>query len=380
MNPILRDLNPVQQEAVKTTEGPLLVIAGAGSGKTRVLTFKIAYLIDQGVPARNILALTFTNKAAREMKGRIDRLTGSEMSRALWMGTFHSVFSRILRRESELTGYPASFTIYDTDDAKSLIKSILSDLKLDDQLYPPGEVMRRISFAKNQLVTAEAYLSRSEWISADESARKPEMGNIYKTYARRCRNAGAMDFDDLLLNTYLLFRDHAEALDRYRAQFRYVLVDEYQDTNLVQYAIVNQLASVSRNLCVVGDDSQSIYSFRGARIENILNFRNDYPEYQIFKLEQNYRSTKTIVEAANSLIAKNQGRIPKEIWSANETGDPVEVIQAMTDQEEGFLISNRILDLHLRNQVDFNDFAVLYRTHAQSRILEEACRKQNIPY
>lgn len=380
MNSILKELNPVQQEAVKTTEGPVLVIAGAGSGKTRVLTFKIAYLIEQGIPARNILALTFTNKAAREMKERIDRLTGIETNRALWMGTFHSIFSRILRRESELIGYPSSFTIYDTDDTKSLIKSILKDLKLDDQVYPPGEVLRRISFAKNQLVTSEAYHARSEWIAADESARKPEMGRIYQTYTHKCRNAGAMDFDDLLLNTYLLFKNHPEVLDRYRSQFRFILVDEYQDTNLVQYAIVNQLASLSRNLCVVGDDSQSIYSFRGARIENILNFRNDYPEYKIFKLEQNYRSTKTIVEAANSLISNNQGRIPKEIWSANETGDPVEIIQSLTDQEEGFLIANRILDLHLRNQVDFDEFAVLYRTHAQSRILEEACRKQNIPY
>lgn len=380
MNRILNDLNPVQQEAVKETEGPILVIAGAGSGKTRVLTYKVAYLLDRGIPARNILALTFTNKAAREMKDRIEKLINPDITRHLWMGTFHSLFARILRRESEAIGYTQNYTIYDSDDSRSLIRSIIHDLKLDDQMYPPAEIQRRISMAKNQLITAEAYKSRSDWISADESSRRPEMANLYQTYARRCKNAGAMDFDDLLLNTHLLFTNHPDILKRYQEQFRYVLVDEYQDTNFVQYSIVSQIARVHHNICVVGDDSQSIYSFRGARIENILNFRSDYPEYKIFKLEQNYRSTQTIVEAANSLITKNQGRIPKTIFSENESGEPVEIAQALTDQEEGFMVSNRILDLHLKYQVEFRDCAVLYRTHAQSRVIEEACRKLNIPY
>jgi len=380
VNNFLKDLNPIQREAVVQTDGPVLVIAGAGSGKTRVLTFKIAWLLEQGIHARNILSLTFTNKAAREMRDRIEQLMQPDITRALWMGTFHSLFARILRRECQAIGYSQNFTIYDSDDTKSLIRSILHDLKLDDDIYPVGEVLRRISSAKNQLITAESYPSRSEWIAVDEYARRPDMSNIYITYARRCRNAGAMDFDDLLLNTFLLFQNNPEILKRYQDQFRHILVDEYQDTNYAQYSILNLLARTHRNLCVVGDDSQSIYSFRGARIENILNFRIDYPEYKIFKLEQNYRSTQTIVEAANSLILKNQSRIPKTIWSANETGALVEVAQSLTDQEEGFFISNRILDTHLQEQADFKEFAVLYRTHAQSRIIEEACRKQNIPY
>jgi len=380
VNNILKELNPIQQEAVVQTDGPMLVIAGAGSGKTRVLTFKIAWLLEKGIDARNILSLTFTNKAAREMRDRIEKLMQPDISRALWMGTFHSLFARILRKECQAIGFNRNFTIYDSDDTKSLIRSILHDMKLDDDIYPVGEVLRRISSAKNQLITAESYPSRSEMIAVDESSRRPEISNIYIAYTRRCRNAGAMDFDDLLLNTYLLFQNNPEILRFYQNQFRYLLVDEYQDTNYAQYSIVNLLARTHRNLCVVGDDSQSIYSFRGARIENILNFRNDYPEYKIFKLEQNYRSTQTIVEAANSLILKNQTRIPKTIWSANEPGELVEVAQSLTDQEEGFFISNRILDTHLREQADFKEFAVLYRTHAQSRIIEEACRKLNIPY
>ncbi len=380
MSNILKNLNPIQEEAVKQTDGPILVIAGAGSGKTRVLTYKIAWLLERGIHARNILALTFTNKAAREMRERIEALMVRDTTRSLWMGTFHSLFARILRKEAKSIGYNQNFTIYDTDDTKSLIKSIIHDLKLDDDIYPVGEVLRRISSAKNQLITAESYQGRSEWLAVDESARRPEMGNIYMTYARRCRNAGAMDFDDLLLNMYLLFQNNPEVLAHYQKQFMYVLVDEYQDTNFAQYSIVNMIARAHRNLCVVGDDSQSIYSFRGARIENILNFRNDYPEYRIFKLEQNYRSTQTIVEAANSLILKNQSRIPKNVWSANEPGELVEVSVSLTDQEEGIFISNRILDTHLQEQVDFKDFAVLYRTHSQSRIIEEACRKLNIPY
>jgi DNA helicase II / ATP-dependent DNA helicase PcrA len=380
VNNILKDLNEIQQEAVRQIDGPVLVIAGAGSGKTRVLTFKIAWLLEQGIQARNVLSLTFTNKAAREMRERIETLMPSEITRSLWMGTFHSLFARILRKESGAIGYSQNFSIYDSDDTKGIIRSILHDLKLDDDIYPVGEVLRRISFAKNQLITADSYQARSELIAVDESSRRPEIANIYITYARRCRNAGAMDFDDILLNTYLLFQNNPNILKKYQEMFRYILVDEYQDTNFAQYSIVNMIAKAHRNLCVVGDDSQSIYSFRGARIENILNFRNDYPEYKIFKLEQNYRSTQTIVEAANSLILKNQTRIPKTIWSANEPGELIEISQSLTDQEEGFFISNRILDTHLREQADFKEFAILYRTHSQSRIIEEACRKQNIPY
>jgi len=377
---ILKFLSPIQEEAVRQTDGPMLVIAGAGSGKTRVLTYKIAWMLEKGIQARNILSLTFTNKAAREMRERIEKLMQPELARYLWMGTFHSLFARILRKEAQVIGYSQNFSIYDSDDTKSLIRSIIHDLKLDDDIYPVGEVLRRISSAKNQLITAESYQSRSEWLAVDESARRPEIAHIYMTYAKRCRNAGAMDFDDLLLNTFLLFQNHTEILAKYQNQFKYILVDEYQDTNYSQYSIVNMMARTNRNLCVVGDDSQSIYSFRGARIENILNFRNDYPEYKIFKLEQNYRSTQNIVEAANSLILKNQSRIPKNVWSANEPGELVEVSQSLTDQEEGIFISNKILDTHLQEQVDFKDFAILYRTHAQSRIIEEACRKLNIPY
>ncbi len=380
MSDILKFLSPIQEEAVRQTDGPMLVIAGAGSGKTRVLTYKIAWMLEKGIQARNILSLTFTNKAAREMRERIEKLMQPELARYLWMGTFHSLFARILRKEAQVIGYSQNFSIYDSDDTKSLIRSIIHDLKLDDDIYPVGEVLRRISSAKNQLITAESYQSRSEWLAVDESARRPEIAHIYMTYAKRCRNAGAMDFDDLLLNTFLLFQNHTEILAKYQNQFKYILVDEYQDTNYSQYSIVNMMARTNRNLCVVGDDSQSIYSFRGARIENILNFRNDYPEYKIFKLEQNYRSTQNIVEAANSLILKNQSRIPKNVWSANEPGELVEVSQSLTDQEEGIFISNKILDTHLQEQVDFKDFAILYRTHAQSRIIEEACRKLNIPY
>jgi DNA helicase II / ATP-dependent DNA helicase PcrA len=380
VNNILKDLNEIQQEAVRQIDGPVLVIAGAGSGKTRVLTFKIAWLLEQGIKASNVLSLTFTNKAAREMRERIETLIPADITRSLWMGTFHSLFARILRKESGAIGYNQNFSIYDSDDTKGLIRSILHDLKLDDDIYPVGEVLRRISFAKNQLITAESYQSRSELIAVDESSRRPEIHNIYISYSRRCRNAGAMDFDDILLNTFLLFQNNPSILKKYQDMFRYILVDEYQDTNFAQYSIVNMIAKTHRNLCVVGDDSQSIYSFRGARIENILNFRNDYPEYKIFKLEQNYRSTQTIVEAANSLILKNQTRIPKTIWSANEPGELIEIAQSLTDQEEGFFISNRILDTHLRERADFKEFAILYRTHSQSRIIEEACRKQNIPY
>jgi len=314
------------------------------------------------------------------MKNRVEQLVSDQTTRYLWMGTFHSVFARILRREHQAAQYPPTFTIYDTDDSKSLIKQVIRDLKLNEQVYVPGELMRRISMAKNHLITPESYASRKEWVSADESARKPETARIYAAYAGRCKAAGAMDFDDLLMQTYLLFRDHPDILSHYQSQFRYILVDEYQDTNYAQYMIIRQLSALNGNICVVGDDSQSIYSFRGARIENILNFRNDYPNYQIFKLEQNYRSTKNIVDTANSLISNNSKRIPKKIWSDKERGEPVDIVEASTDQEEGFLIASQILETHLRHQAEFQDFVILYRTHAQSRVLEEACRKQNIPY
>ena len=376
----LSELNEVQQQAVKNIKGPSLVIAGAGSGKTRVLTYKIAYLLSQGIPANKIMALTFTNKAAREMKGRITKLTDETTARYLWMGTFHSLFARILRKEAEAIGYPANFTIYDADDSKNLIKTIIRDLKLDDQIYKPNDMLRRISSAKNNLISADQYAGSGEIQSQDSSARKPSISDIYKSYSLRCKKAGAMDFDDLLVQISVLFRDHPDILKKYQDFFQYILVDEYQDTNYAQYVIIKKLATKHRNICVVGDDSQSIYSFRGAKIENILNFRNDYPEFQIFKLEQNYRSTQIIVNAANSLISKNQGRIPKEVWSKQEIGEKVKVIEAMTDQEEGFVIASSILEAKHRFHLDYDAFAILYRTNAQSRILEEACRKHNIPY
>ncbi len=380
MTDFLNDLNPIQREAVTSTLGPSLIIAGAGSGKTRVLTYRIAHLLSQGISAYRVLALTFTNKAAKEMKARITKLTGESVARELWMGTFHSIFARILRREAEALGYPRNFTIYDTDDSRSMVKTIIKDLKLDDQAYKPADVCRRISSAKNNLLTAEQYVGSNEIQLQDKSAKKEEIGQIYRQYTQRCKNSGVMDFDDLLINTNVLFRDHPEILKKYLNIFEYVLVDEYQDTNYAQYLIIKKLASLNKNICVVGDDSQSIYSFRGAKIENILNFRNDYPDYKLFKLEQNYRSTQNIVEAANSLIANNQGRIPKKVWSDKEEGDKIKIIEAKTDREEGFIISGKIFDTHLQRRAKFSDFAVLYRTNAQSRILEEACRKQNIPY
>lgn len=376
----LSELNEVQQQAVKNIDGPSLVIAGAGSGKTRVLTFKIAYLLSKGIPANQIMALTFTNKAAREMKERISKLTDANSAKYLWMGTFHSLFARILRKEAEVLGFPSNFTIYDSDDSKSLLKTIIKDLKLDDQIYKPNDMLRRISSAKNNLISAEQYVGNGDIQSQDSSAKKPSIGDIYRAYSLRCKKAGAMDFDDLLVNINELFHKHTDVLKKYQNYFKYILVDEYQDTNFAQYVIIKKLASVHRNICVVGDDSQSIYSFRGAKIENILNFRNDYPEFQIYKLEQNYRSTQNIVEAANSLISKNKDRIPKEVWSKEEEGEKLKVLEAMTDQEEGFLIASGIMETKQRQHLDYDSFAILYRTNAQSRILEEACRKHNIPY
>lgn len=376
----LRDLNKVQQEAVTNSNGPALVIAGAGSGKTRVLTYRIAWLLKNGVPASEILALTFTNKAAGEMKERISALAGHQESKYLWMGTFHSIFARILRQESDRLGYPRNFTIYDATDSKSLIRNIIRELNLDDKVYKPGSVLARISTAKNNLITVSDYIGNSSIEEKDRSSKLAEMGRIYKIYAARCLKAGAMDFDDLLLNTNILFRDFPDVLEHYRSRFRYILVDEYQDTNYAQYLIVKKLSLSHRNLCVVGDDAQSIYSFRGARIENILNFRNDYPDYRLFKLEQNYRSTKTIVEAANSIIKKNREQITKHIFSEKEKGVLIRILESMTDTEEGIRIVNDIYDLGLSSQVKWEDIAILYRTNAQSRVFEEAFRKKNIPY
>ncbi len=359
---------------------PSLVIAGAGSGKTRVLTYKIAYLLSQGMNARSILALTFTNKAAKEMKERIAKLVGPDLARNLWMGTFHSIFSKILRIESATIGFSSNYTIYDTADSKSVLKSVMKELNIDDQIYKVNEVLNRISMAKNNLVTPAGYFANAVIMEQDRASRKPRIADVYKLYCLRCRKADAMDFDDLLLNTNLLFRDFPDILDKYRHMFNYILVDEYQDTNFSQYLIVNKLASLHKNVCVVGDDAQSIYSFRGAKIENILNFKNDYPEYKLFKLEQNYRSTQTIVNAANSIIAKNKSQIHKNVWFANEKGEKVKLVKAETDQEEGFIVANSILDTRMEKQLSHKQFAILYRTNAQSRIFEEALRKSNIPY
>lgn len=376
----LQGLNESQHEAVVRTEGPALVIAGAGSGKTRVLTFRIAHLLKQGVKPSTILALTFTNKAAREMKERISAVVGERAARYLWMGTFHSIFSRILRTEHETIGYPSNFTIYDSADSKSLIKTIIKSLQLDDKMYKPNVVAGRISMAKNNLITPNVYANHAEIRLTDKSMRMPQISEIYKEYVKRSFLSGAMDFDDLLLKTNLLFRDHPEILQKYQQRFDYVLVDEYQDTNYAQYMIVKKIAENNQNLCVVGDDAQSIYSFRGARIENILNFKNDYPGHKTFKLEQNYRSTQTIVNAANSIIAKNKRQIPKNVFSEKEMGQPIKILNALTDNEEGFMVVNEIAETQLRDHYKYSDYAILYRTNAQSRIFEEALRKRNIPY
>ena len=380
MSNYLENLNIAQREAVINTEGASLVIAGAGSGKTRVLTYRIAHLLNNGVPPQSILALTFTNKAAREMKARIESEAGSNISRHLWMGTFHSVFSRILRLESATIGYPATFTIYDTQDSKSLLKSIIKSFNLEDNTYKPGIILNRISTAKNNLVTAVAYHQNIQQRDADQAARIPKTGEIYLEYTRRCKSAGAMDFDDLLLVTNILFKNHPEVLAKYQHLFRYILVDEYQDTNFSQYLIVKRLAELHHNICVVGDDAQSIYSFRGARIENILNFKHDYPDFKTYKLEQNYRSTQVIVDAANSLIAKNKHQIQKTVFSENAVGDRIKVLTAMNEHEEGYLVANEIFDHRMKDRENFSDFAILYRTNAQSRVFEEILRKRNIPY
>ncbi len=376
----LNELNEAQKQAVVNTDGPSLVIAGAGAGKTRVLTFRIVHLLNKGVPANRILALTFTNKAAREMKDRICSLVDAGTARHLWMGTFHSIFAKILRMEAGKLGYQPNFTIYDSSDSKSLVRTIIKEKGLDDTVYKPGVISSRISAAKNNLITAGAYAADAPAMEYDRSCRIPLFSDIYRTYASRCFKANAMDFDDLLLNTNILFRDFPDVLDAYQQRFGYILVDEYQDTNYSQYLIVKKLAALHHNLCVVGDDAQSIYSFRGARIENILEFKNDYADYRLFKLEQNYRSTQTIVNAANTIIANNEGQIKKKVFSENEQGEKIQVIQSMTDMEEGFNVASDIFDKRFRLQLKWSDFAILYRTNAQSRIFEETLRKKNIPY
>ncbi|HHV04073.1 MAG: UvrD-helicase domain-containing protein [Bacteroidales bacterium] len=376
----LKELNEAQRQAVENITGPSLIIAGAGSGKTKVLTSRIAYMLEQGIPASVILALTFTNKAAKEMKERVSSLTGPEKVRSLWMGTFHSVFARILRSEADILGFPRHFTIYDKSDSKSAIKSCIRELKLDEKVYPHGEVMSRISKAKNNLRTASAYASDDSIRQADEAVGKVHIADIYALYAKKCRLSGAMDFDDLLLYTNILFQQNPQILANYREKFRYVLVDEYQDTNLAQYLIIKNLAFLHRNIAVVGDDAQSIYAFRGARIENILNFSNDFPEAKEYRLEQNYRSTQTVVKAANSLIRHNTRRMRKECFSKSEPGDKIELLSAYTDAEEAFQVVSSILDKVYLSRAGYGDFAILYRTNAQSRILEEALRKRNIPY
>jgi len=362
------------------SEGPVMVIAGAGSGKTRVLTYRIAYLLSQGVDPFNILALTFTNKAAREMKERVTNLIGDNQGRNVWMGTFHAIFARILRIEGHHLGYPSNYTIYDSDDSKRLIRQIIKEKELDNKVYSPSYVAHRISMAKSNLINPEAYANNPDLIAADESARKPLIKDIYQGYANRLKRADAMDFDDLLFNTFILFRDFGEVLYKYQSKFKYILVDEYQDTNHAQYLILNRLAARLENICVVGDDAQSIYAFRGAHIGNILNFRKDYPEFQLFKLEQNYRSTKNIVSAANKVITYNKDQIHKTVWTDNDEGSQIGFIKATSDNEEGSLVASSIFETKMNQQLPNHVFAILYRTNAQSRSIEEALRKHNIPY
>ena len=378
---ILEGLNSEQKAAVSCVDGPVLIVAGAGSGKTRVLTSRIAYILEQkDLDPSRILALTFTKKAASEMKERIALMVGERKARRLYMGTFHSVFIRFLREFSASLGYPETFTIYDTSDSVSAIKACLKELQLDDKVYKPKDVLSRISMAKNNLVTAEAYRRNPNALQNDASAKKPRICDIYQRYSEKCRQAGVMDFDDILLNMNILLRDNPAALESIAGRFDYIMVDEYQDTNVAQYLILKKLSQFHRNLCVVGDDSQSIYAFRGAKIENILNFKKDYPQHNVFRLEQNYRSTKVIVDAANSVIARNSARIPKECYSMGAQGEKIKLIQAYTEQEEAVLIASAILSRIQSERAEYQDFAILYRTNNQSRALEEALRRRNLPY
>lgn len=376
----LDGLNEVQRKAVEQTEGPVMVLAGAGSGKTRVLTFRIAHLLKQGVQPFNILSLTFTNKAAREMKERIAKIVGDTHAKNLWMGTFHSVFAKILRVESEKLGYPSNFTIYDSDDSRRLIKEILKIKNLDDKVYKPNLVHNRISGAKNNLLSPAAYKANAQILKEDMQSKKPEIAAIYEEYDKRLFRAGAMDFDDLLFKTNILLRDFPDVLHKYQDKFRYIMVDEYQDTNFSQYIIIRALAAKFINICVVGDDAQSIYSFRGANIQNILNFQKDYADTKVFKLEQNYRSTQNIVKAANSVIEKNVDQLKKDSWTSNEEGNKIKVFRALTDNEEGLTIAQHIFETRSNENCDHKSFAILYRTNSQSRAMEDALRKINIPY
>ncbi|MBC8319959.1 MAG: UvrD-helicase domain-containing protein [Bacteroidetes bacterium] len=380
VNDFLKQLNKEQHDAVVHNDGPVMVIAGAGSGKTRVLTYRIAYLLSKGVDPFNILALTFTNKAAREMKDRVINLIGDGEARNVWMGTFHSVFAKILRIEGHLLGYPSNYTIYDSTDSKRLIRNIISDMNLDNKLYSRSFVANRISMAKSSLISTTDYANDPDIQSADESSQKPLIKDIYTSYQARLRRADAMDFDDLLFNTYMLFSGFPKALYSYQQKFKYILVDEYQDTNHAQYLIIKKLAANNEFICVVGDDAQSIYGFRGANISNILNFKSDYPDFSLFKLEQNYRSTKTIVNAANKVITYNKDQIKKTVWTDNHSGDLIGTIKAKSDNEEGRLVAESIFEKKMNKQLTNNMFTVLYRTNAQSRSIEEALRQKNIPY
>jgi len=380
MHKYIDQLNEAQREPVLQKDGPMIIIAGAGSGKTRVLTIRIAYLMHQGIDAFNILSLTFTNKAAREMKHRISAIVGASEAKNLWMGTFHSVFARILRSESEHLGYPSNFTIYDSQDSQRLISSIIKEMQLDRDIYKPKQVLGRISSYKNSLITVKAYFNNPELQEADAMAKKPRLGEIYQQYVERCFKAGAMDFDDLLLKTNELLTRFPEVLAKYQNRFRYILVDEYQDTNHSQYLIVRALSDKFQNICVVGDDAQSIYAFRGANINNILNFQKDYEGVKTFRLEQNYRSTRNIVEAANTIIDKNKTKLDKIVWTANDFGPKIKIHRSLTDAEEGRFVASTIFEQKMQNQLHNGAFAILYRTNAQSRAMEDALRKRDIPY
>ncbi len=375
----LNGLNPSQKSAVEQTEGPVMIVAGAGSGKTRVITYRVAHLIRKGIDPFNILVLTFTNKAAKSMQERIFEVVGPE-AKNCWMGTFHSVFAKILRVEADKIGYPTNFTIYDTDDSKSLIRSILKELQLDDKLYNANFVYNRISNAKNNLISSAEYVQSEHIQSEDRASGRGQLGEIYQAYTQRCFKAGAMDFDDLLFKTNVLLKEHPDVLYKYQNRFKYIMVDEYQDTNFSQYLIVKKLAAITENICVVGDDAQSIYAFRGANIQNILNFEKDYPDLKVFKLEQNYRSTQNIVEVANSVIANNKNQLQKTVFSEKEQGEKIKVLRAFSDNEEGKIIAENIAQTHASEGLNYRKFAILYRTNAQSRAMEEALRKLGIPY
>jgi len=380
VNNYIKELNEAQKLAVLQKDGPMIIIAGAGSGKTRVLTYRIAHLMESGIDPFNILSLTFTNKAAREMKSRISKVVGQSEAKNLWMGTFHSVFARILRSESDKLGFPSNFTIYDTQDSVRLISSIIKELNLEKEKYKPKQVLGRISQFKNSLITVRAYFQNPELLESDKMTGRPKIGAIYKEYVERCFKAGAMDFDDLLLRTNELLTRFPEVLAKYQDRFRYILVDEYQDTNHSQYLIVRALADRYQNICVVGDDSQSIYAFRGANIQNILNFQKDYDNVKMFKLEQNYRSSKNIVEAANSVIDKNKTKLDKDIWTSNDEGGMVKVMRTMSEGDEGRFVANSIFEHKMQNQMKNEDFTVLYRTNSQSRAIEDSLRKKGIDY